>query len=387
MNDVDKLNSPLLAPRFLPGASDGTSRFQGIPGVEVTPGGNRFAVWYGGGDGEGPENFLMVARCAPQLPGEWPIVLRVVHPGREIRCFDAGLWLDPAGNLRLFWSQSRCRKTGKDISDGVNGVWQSVCTAPDAPVLSWSRPERICDGIMLNKPTVAANGDWLLPVSIWGEGIGGGHLPDSLSAYSGANLFVSEDAGRSFHRRGFVRVEEGRTFDEHLFVERRDGALLMLIRTLYGIAEAVSADGGRNWTPPRRSSLQGPNSRFALRRLKSGALLLVNHQCDGPFSSVREKLAVWLSDDDGTSWTSAVMIDPRTDISYPDFAQQSDGTILCVYDRDRYGAGEILLAEFAEADLRAGRLPHLPYVINSLCSQPENAAARNTGKREMIKDA
>ena len=81
------------------------------------------------------------------------------------------------------------------------------------------------------------------------------------------------------------------------------------------------------------------------------------------------------------------MIDPRTGISYPDFAQQSDGTILCVYDRDRYGAGEILLAEFTEADLRAGRLPHPPCVINSLCSQPENAAARNTGKREMIKDA
>lgn len=146
MTDVDKLNSPLLAPCFLPGASDEPSRFQGIPGVEVTPGGNRFAVWYGGGDGEGPENYLMVARCTPQLPGEWPVVLRVDHPGREIRCFDAGLWLDPAGNLRLFWSQSRCRETGKDVSDGVNGVWQSVCAAPDAPVLSWSRPELDRDG-------------------------------------------------------------------------------------------------------------------------------------------------------------------------------------------------------------------------------------------------
>lgn len=383
MTDVDKLNSPLLAPCFLPGASDEPSRFQGIPGVEVTPGGNRFAVWYGGGDGEGPENYLMVARCTPQLPGEWPVVLRVDHPGREIRCFDAGLWLDPAGNLRLFWSQSRCRETGKDVSDGVNGVWQSVCAAPDAPVLSWSRPERICDGIMLNKPTVAANGDWLLPVSVWGDGTGGGRLPESLRAYSGANLFVSEDGGRSFHRRGLVRVEEGRIFDEHLFVERRDGSLLMLIRTLYGIAEAVSADGGRSWTPPRRSRLRGPGSRFALRRLKSGALLLVNHRCDGPFSPVREKLEACLSDDDGASWTPGMMIDPRTGVSYPDFAQQSDGTILCVYDRDRYGAGEILLAEFTEADLRAGSLPHPPRVIHSLSGRPETAAHQTMNKQEM----
>lgn len=130
MDDADRLNSPLLPPRFLPGAPDEPFRFQGIPGIEATRGGNRFAVWYGGGDGEGPQNFLMLARRNPENPGEWPIVLRVVHPGREIRCFDAALWLDPAGKLRLFWSQSRCRETGKDVSDGVNGVWQSVCAEP-----------------------------------------------------------------------------------------------------------------------------------------------------------------------------------------------------------------------------------------------------------------
>lgn len=130
MDDADRLNSPLLPPRFLPGAPDEPFRFQGIPGIEVTRGGNRFAVWYGGGDGEGPQNFLMLARRNSKNPDEWPIVLRVVHPGREIRCFDAALWLDPAGKLRLFWSQSRCRETGKDVSDGVNGVWQSVCAEP-----------------------------------------------------------------------------------------------------------------------------------------------------------------------------------------------------------------------------------------------------------------
>lgn len=94
MDDADRLNSPLLPPRFLPGAPDEPFRFQGIPGIEATRGGNRFAVWYGGGDGEGPQNFLMLARRNPKNPDEWPIVLRVVHPGREIRCFDAALWLD-----------------------------------------------------------------------------------------------------------------------------------------------------------------------------------------------------------------------------------------------------------------------------------------------------
>ena len=75
MDDADRLNSPLLPPRGLPGAPDEPFRFQGIPGIEVTRGGNRFAVWYGGGDGEGPQNFLMLARrnskksCWPSSSG------------------------------------------------------------------------------------------------------------------------------------------------------------------------------------------------------------------------------------------------------------------------------------------------------------------------------
>ena len=317
MDDADRLNSPLLPPRFLPGAPDEPFRFQGIPGIEATRGGNRFAVWYGGGDGEGPQNFLMLARRNPKNPDEWPIVLRVVHPGREIRCFDAALWLDPAGKLRLFWSQSRCRETGKDVSDGVNGVWQSVCAEPDAPVPNWTRPERLCDGIMLNKPCIASDGSWLLPVSVWGDGIGGGKLPESLRDVSGANLFVS-------------------------------------------------TDGGQSWTPPQRSRLRGPGSRFALRRLKSGSLLLINHQCGVPFSPVREKLTAYLSDDDGESWTAGMMIDPRTGVSYPDFTEESNGAILCVYDRDRYGDGEILLAEFTPDDVRKGVLPRPPQTISAL---------------------
>ena len=44
MDDADRLNSPLLPPRFLPGAPDEPFRFQGIPGIEATRGGNRFAV-------------------------------------------------------------------------------------------------------------------------------------------------------------------------------------------------------------------------------------------------------------------------------------------------------------------------------------------------------
>lgn len=263
MDDADRLNSPLLPPRFLPGAPDEPFRFQGIPGIEVTRGGNRFAVWYGGGDGEGPQNFLMLARRNSKNPDEWPIVLRVVHPGREIRCFDAALWLDPAGKLRLFWSQSRCRETGKDVSDGVNGVWQSVCAEPDAPVPNWTRPERLCDGIMLNKPCIASDGSWLLPVSVWGDGIGGGKLPESLRDVSGANLFVSTDGGQSFRRRGSPGSKRG---GSSMNISSSNAATVAPDADpgpCTASQESRSTDGGQSWTPPQRSRLRGTG--FALR--------------------------------------------------------------------------------------------------------------------------
>ncbi len=356
----------LTPPEIRIGAPAPDFPFQGIPGVEITAAGTRFAVWYGGGKGEGPDNFLMLARSAPD-GGEWRVEWQVTHPHPEIRCFDPALWIDPAGRLLLFWSQSGS-VFNRNIADGVNGVWMSVCADPDAPLPHWGPPRRICDGIMLNKPVVSG-GNWLMPVSIWGEGVGGGHVPEALAPFVGANLFLSEDGGETFRRLGFARVESGGIFDEHVVVELAAGRLMMLIRTVYGVAETRSEDGGRSWSTPAPSKLKGPNSRLALRRLRSGALLLVNHQersgATGDWRP-REKLTAYLSDDNGETWQGGMLIDPREGVSYPDVTEAADGTILCVYDRDRYGAGEILLASFTEAEVRSGSFRGTPEIVNAI---------------------
>lgn len=49
------------------------------------------------------------------------------------------------------------------------------------------------------------------------------------------------------------------------------------------------------------------------------------------------------------------MPDERSGVSYPDGIQGDDGLIWIVYDRDRQGAGEILLATFREEDVVAGK--------------------------------
>ena len=157
-NMTAPLSPALRKPEILSGAPAPDFSFQGIPGVEVTPAGTRFAIWYGGGQGEGPDNFLMLARSAPG-DGAWHVTHRIVHPHPEVRCFDPAIWIAPDGRLLLFWSQSRS-VFNKNISDGVNGVWVSVCTAPDVPLPAWSTPRRIADGIMLNKP-IGSGKKWL----------------------------------------------------------------------------------------------------------------------------------------------------------------------------------------------------------------------------------
>ena len=62
-----------------------------------------------------------------------------------------------------------------------------------------------------------------------------------------------------------------------MVVERKDGSLLMLIRTKYGIGEATSDDDGKTWSEVTPSKLPHPASRFFIRRLNSGNLLLIKH--------------------------------------------------------------------------------------------------------------
>jgi hypothetical protein len=138
-----------------------------------------------------------------------------------------------------------------------------------------------------------------------------------------------------------------------MIIERRDGSLWMLVRTR-GIGETVSHDGGRTWSPVEPSSIQHPTSRFFLRRLNSGALLLVKH---GPIHerTGRERLMAFVSDDDGKTWEGGLMIDEREKVTYPDGVQAADGTIYIIYDYNRTPDGAVLMATFGEEDVRAGK--------------------------------
>jgi hypothetical protein len=153
-----------------------------------------------------------------------------------------------------------------------------------------------------------------------------------------------------------------------MIVERRDGSLWMLIRDQGGIAESVSRDHGVTWSASLPSTIPHGVSRFFIRRLRSGHLLLMKHNSPNVDAAwmqgktiakpkqARSHLAAFLSSDDGKTWTGGLMIDERSGVSYPDADQADDGRIFLIYDRDRTGAREILLATFTEADISDGKL-------------------------------
>lgn len=323
---------------------DVNRRFQGIPGMACAPGGRLWATWYAGGAGEGPENFVLLVTSGDD--GEtWSGPLFAIDPPGTVRAFDPCLWLDPAGQLWLFYAQS------ESWYDGRAGVWALRCDQPDQADAAWTEPVRIADGIMMNKPIVLADATWALPVAIWDDKAN--HHPE-LDAQRAANVVVSTDNGQTWEYRGGAVIDQARDCDEHMLIERRDGSLWMLIRTGYGIAESESHDGGRTWSPVIKWSIEHTTSRFFITRLRSGNLLLVKH---GPLDvrGKRERLTAYLSEDDGRTWGGGLLLDARPGVSYPDGCEAPDGTIRIVYDFERTMAKEILMARFAEADVRAGQ--------------------------------
>ena len=323
-----------------------TRVFQGVPGIERAPNGRLWATWYGGGPGEGPENYVMLSTSGDD-GATWSGLKLVIDPPERVRAFDPCLWVDPLGRMWLFWAQALHHW------DGRGGVWAVVTENPGDADPQWSEPRRLCDGIMMNKPLVLANGDWLLPAAVWANKTSAAvETPRESADGSRPNVVASSDQGVTWSFRGGVDIT-GRSCDEHMLIERGDGTLWMLLRTTYGIGEASSPDGGRTWTEGAQSWIPHvPAARFFIRRLASGNLLLVKHSpLDG---RTRSHLTAYLSDDDGRTWQGGFLLDNRTGVSYPDGTHAEDGTIYVIYDYSRLGAKQIFMATFAEADVLAG---------------------------------
>ena len=313
-------------------------KFTGISSLAVSPGGRMWAVWYAGiTPGEDLNNYVVVSTSGDQgKTWEEVLVIDPDGPG-PVRAFDPEVWIDPNGQLWVFWAQNIHPTRSTSC-----GVWALTTAIPETKDPEWSEPQRLVDGVMMCKPVVLTNGEWVLPVSFW-------HIWEES-----AKMVVSIDQGKTWQVRGAVNVpREVRNHDEHMIIERKDGSLWMLVRTSYGIGESVSFDKGINWSPLIPSRIQHPAARFFIYRLNSGNLILVKH---GPIvvKTRRSHLMAFVSNDDGHSWSNGLLLDERPGVSYPDGQQTNDGTIYITYDYNRTKDQNILVTSFTEDDIKIG---------------------------------
>jgi len=320
--------------------------WQGIPSFERTKNGRCFSAFYSGETGEVNGNYCVLAVSDDGENWRDPVV--AAYAGKDKRCYDPALWIDPLGRLWFVWSVM------PDLS-----VYAAICDDPDADEIVFGEERRIGEGVMLNKPTVLSSGEWLFPLAVWGEGITVGVDVAKPTVKRLAYAVRTVNEGRTFTRLGGVAANK-RCFDEHMILELRGGILAMFVRTFYGIGVSYSYDGGVTWTENRDTGILSPNSRFFVRRLSSGNVLLVTND-----SKKREKLTAFVSDDDCKTWKGGLVLDTRDPVSYPDGVER-DGIIYITYDFERGGYGrtleaamkqarEILYARFTEADALAGK--------------------------------
>ncbi|MFZ2639912.1 MAG: sialidase family protein [Verrucomicrobiia bacterium] len=326
-----------------------TRTWQGIPGLERTAKGRVFVSWFTGGPKEpAPENTVLL--CYSDDGGRTFTQPQAMGlPDKDgTRCYDPTVWIDPKGRLWYVFNRGN-----KDTA--VHGVHARICDDPDAATPKFGPEFRVGYdapfAFRMNKVTVLSTGEWLMPVT---------HAANPVRAWcTGFNtkqeptlhgVGISTDEGRTWKLHGAVKSPPWAL--ENMIVELKDGRLWMLIRTSSGFLwESHSSDKGRTWSKGKASKIASPGSRFFIRRLASGNLVLVNHY---KFKG-RSHLTAQLSSDDGATWNDGLLLDERSGVSYPDGVQDKDGLIWITYDRERNGDGDILLAKFREEDVAAGR--------------------------------
>ncbi|OYW31755.1 MAG: hypothetical protein B7Z47_00020 [Chthoniobacter sp. 12-60-6] len=319
--------------------------WQGIPGLERTAKGRVFSSWFTGGPKEpSPENLVLLCYSDDQAKSfTSPQVM--AQPGSGTRCFDPTLWIDPKGRLWYIFNRGNQDTAAHDVH-------ARICDDPDASPPVFGPEFRVgYEGpyaFRMNKPTVLSTGEWIMPVT---------HAMEPIHSWFAGpkqlqGVGISTDAGKTWKLHGALKASEWAL--ECMITELKDSRLWLLTRTGGGFLwESHSSDKGRTWSEAKASTIPDPGSRFFIRRLSSGNLLLVNHH--GFTGRTRSHLTAQISTDDGQIWNEGLVLDERSGVSYPDGVQDRNGLIWITYDRDRRGEGEILLAKFREEDVIAGK--------------------------------
>ena len=174
-----------------------------------------------------------------------------------------------------------------------------------------------------------------------------------------------------------------------MILERKDKTLAYYARTSKMLlARSLSDDlAGTHWQDGEYVPVLSGCSRFFIKRLRSGRVLLIHNDSQ----LRRTDLCAKLSEDDGESWPYTLLLDVAQDkahhVTYPDAVETEDGYIQMLYDCGRTTFKEIRMAQFTEDDIIAGELldhgSYLRRIISKAPGRPDkDYAERKQKERE-----
>lgn len=331
-NNWDLKNYPYM--NFTPddSVSEEHRAWQGCPSVAVTRKGRLFASWFSGGEFEPCIHNYNILVMSDDGGNTWsePVLTFGTDYAKKLRKVDIELWVTEENHLWMTWVTSPYYETSKpaSIKEGLEGILPDyqrefpytevmICRDPDADVLVWEKPRRLCGGFTRNKPIQTASGRIVVPAYEY-EG----------EEYT---LRISDDGGKSFSTVSARGRLDHRVFDEICVYEKEPGILRFLVRTSKsGYLESTSFDNGDTWTDASKYE-DAPSSRCYIGRLKNGMVVYARNVSD----TKRTGMKICLSEDGGDTFPYEMILDNREKVSYPDIDEDEDGNIYIVYDRER----------------------------------------------------
>jgi predicted neuraminidase len=277
----------------------------------VESSGALLAAWFGGTDEGSPDVGIWLARREGE---KWSPPVEVangeVGAGQRYPTWNPVLFQPKTGPLLLFY------KVGPNPKE-----WWGMRMTSDDGGRSWSKPERLPDGIIgpvKNKPVTLASGDLLAGSSTEADGWR-------------VHFERSSDHGRDWQATPPVNDAAVIQAIQPSILMHSDGRLQAVGRTRRsGIFQIWSDDQGHTWGKMTSLGLPNPSSGTDAVTLADGRHLLVYNHNVGPRD--RSPLNVAVSDD-GLKWQAALVLEdePGGEFSYPAVIQSSDGLVHVTY--------------------------------------------------------
>lgn len=331
--------------------------YQALPSI-ARIGKRIWTVWLGDNhvnSWEQPGNYLVLS-YSDDDGTSWSREFYLVpaKPATDRTC-DPRLWAAPNGELWVMYCQAGDGK----VLDGQLGAWVSIVSNPLDAMPTFGTGFRLADGIPVRP--FQARGKWYIPIDY-------NYIKPRFPERAGKNIYEFDWAGRKVTYVAKVPRTTNADFDESSYQELKDGRILGQFRSLDGTKQSWAPAGSFNFsTPALWTAHPSIPSRNSLGRSPSGRLFVVFNKTLGATTQIgRTDLSIAFSEDEGNTWPYIYTFDKQAQVSYPDIAYAENGDILIVYDHNRQGDREILLARVNEQSVINGN----PQVTIKLVNKP-----------------